>query len=86
MNKEIEVQDRVHKRHPDVTENDVLTAWHNALAARTREFGPPDIIAAAGMDSKGRLIEMLGVEMADGKVSIYHAMKLTKKMASELGL
>ena len=51
MNKEIGVQDRVHKRHPDVTENDVLTAWHNALAARTREFDPPDTIAAAGIDS-----------------------------------
>lgn len=86
MPERIEVQARVHERHPDVSEEDVRTAWRNAKAARTREFGPPDVIAAAGMDTKGRLIEMLGVELADGSVSIYHAMKLTSKMAHELGL
>lgn len=86
MRHRIEVQPRVHERHPDVDEADVLTAWRNAKSIRTREFGPPDVIAAAGADTKGRMIEMLGVEMADGSVSVYHAMKLTDKMASELGL
>ncbi len=86
MPQEIEIQARVYRRHPDVSEADVKCAWRNACAAQTREFGPPDVIAAAGADTKGRMIEMLGVEMADGSISIYHAMKLTNKMAQELGL
>ena len=32
------------------------------------------------------MIEMVGVEMEDGTVLVYHAMKLTKKMSTELGL
>ena len=58
----------------------------NALSARTREFGPPDVIAAAGADTKGRMIEMLGIKMEDDSVVVYHAMKLTQKMAQELAL
>jgi len=35
---------------------------------------------------KGRMIEMQGVKMEDDVVVIYHAMKLTQKMARELAL
>lgn len=82
----VEVLPRVSLSHPDVTDDDVRMAWTNALSARTREFGPPDVIAAAGADTKGRMIEMLGIEMEDGSVVVYHAMRLTQKMAQELAL
>jgi hypothetical protein len=38
------------------------------------------------MDTKGRLIEMVSVELEDGGVLVYHAMRLTAKMARELEL
>jgi hypothetical protein len=75
----IEVLARVSLNHPDVSDDDVRVAWLNALSVRTREFGPPDVIAATGADTKGRIIEMLGVEMEDDSVVVYHAMKLTQK-------
>lgn len=77
---------RVSERHPDVTDEDVVTAWENAVAMRHRNFDPPAYVAAAGMDTKGRLIEMVGVELEDGGVLVYHAMRLTAKMARELEL
>lgn len=57
---------RVMERHPDVTEEDVAMAWSHAIAMRHRSFDPPVHIAAAGVDTKGRLIEMIGVELEDG--------------------
>lgn len=82
----IVVHPRVAERHPDVTEEDVATAWRNAAAMRRRNFDPPAHVAAAGVDAKGRLIEMVGVELEDGGVLVYHAMRITAKMARELGL
>lgn len=86
MGVRVQVHERVALRHPNVSVNDVVTAWDNAVAIRTRKWGPPDVISAAGADAKGRMLEMLGVEMEDGTVLVYHAMKLTAKMARELGL
>lgn len=80
------VHPRVTERHPDVTEEDVITAWSTALAMRRRNFDPPSHIAAAGADTKGRIIEMVGVELEDGGVLVYHAMRLTAKMERELDL
>ena len=61
-------------------------AWRNPVAMRYRNFDVPAFIAAAGLDSHGQLIEMLGGEQEDGTVVIYHAMRMTRKMADELGL
>lgn len=80
------VHPRVGERHPDVSRDDVELAWRNARAMRHRNFDPPAYIAAAGADTHGRLIEMLGVELEGGGVLVYHAQKLTRKMARELGL
>lgn len=80
------VHERVHQRHPDVTRKDVIHAWSNPLAMRHRNFDPPAYVAAAGMDTKGRIIEMVGVELEDGSFLVYHAQKLTRKMARELEL
>lgn len=82
----VTVHQRVSERHPDVTEEDVVAAWTHATAMRYRNFDPPAHISAAGLDTKGRMIEMVGVELEDGGVLVYHAMKLRPKIADELGL
>ena len=82
----VEVHPRISAKHPDVSDEDVITAWCHAVAMRYRNFDPPVHRAAAGLDTKGRFIEMLGVELEGGGVLIYHAMKLTPKMADELEL
>lgn len=84
--RELEVHRRVSLRNPEVTTRDVEAAWHNAVAMRLRDMEFPAHIIAAGADAKGRLIEMIGVELESGRVLVYHAQKLTSKMRAELGL
>lgn len=69
-----------------LSEDDILSAWRNATAVRMRNFDIPSIYAAAGPDTRGNLIELLLAEQEDGRFVAYHAMKLTMKMARELGL
>ena len=61
-----------------------ITAWRSAIAVRRRNYDPTEYYAAAGADSHGRLLEMVGVELDDGSLLIFHAMRLTDKMAQEL--
>lgn len=84
--RKLKVHQRITLRHPDIAAHDVETAWRNAVAMRLRDMEPPAHIIAAGADSKGRLIEMIGVELDNGQVLVYHAQKLTAKMQAELGL
>lgn len=69
-----------------LSEKDILSAWKNPRAVRIRNFDIPSIYAAAGPDTRGNLIELLLAEQEDGSFIAYHAMKLTTKMARELGL
>lgn len=77
---------RIAARRSDITDADVIAGWKSAVAMRHRNFDPPAHIAAAGLDMKGRMIEMIGVELEDDGMLVYHAMKLTSKMTVELGL
>lgn len=77
---------RVSSRHPDIAEADVLAAVKTVSAVRRRNFDMPCHYCLAGADAKGRLIEVIGAEQEDGTLIVYHAMKLTAKMAAELGL
>ena len=69
-----------------LTERDIELAVDNAIAVRCRNFDPPCHYALAGSGAKGNLIEVLIAEQEDGELIVYHAMKLTPKMAKELGL
>ena len=80
------VHPRVAERHPEIQNEDAVAAWNNAIVVQNRTYSPPDIYAAAGSDNKGRLLELVGIELEDGSLLIYHAMRLTKKMRHELGL
>ena len=84
--RELKVHRRVSLRHPEVTTRDVETAWRNAVAMRLRTMEPSAHIIAAGAGAKGRLIEMIDVELDNGQALVYHAQKLTAKMQAELGL
>ena len=84
--RKLKVHQRITLRHPDIATHDVETAWHHAVAMRLRTMEPPAHIIAAGADSKGRLIEMIGVQLDNGQVLAYHAQKLTAKMQAELRL
>ncbi len=68
------------------TEGDIRHAVRFPKAARYRNFDPPAHIAIAGADESGNVIEVLGAEQEDGSLVVFHAMKLTKKMARELML
>lgn len=82
----ITVHPRVHRKHPEIHDDDAIHAWRHAIAIVNRTYNPPDYYAAAGMDSKGRLLELVGVELEDDTLMIFHAMKLSEKMKNELGL
>ncbi|MCL2068351.1 MAG: hypothetical protein FWH00_00470 [Oscillospiraceae bacterium] len=82
----ITVHPRVHRKHPEISDDDAIHAWRNAIAIINRTYNPPDYYAAAGMDTKGRVLELVGVELEDGALMIFHAMKLSEKMSKELGL
>jgi hypothetical protein len=76
----------VNKKHPEISNEDVIHAWNHAVAVIHRAYDPPDYYAAAGMDAKGRMLELVGVELEDGAILIFHAMKITEKMRKELDL
>lgn len=73
------------KKH-GCSEEDIRSAIVNACAARYRDFEIPAHVALAGPDLHGNLLEVLYAEQEDGSLVVFHAMKLSKKMARELEL
>lgn len=81
------VHHRIRERHPDVTEDDVRTAWNSQIKRRKREELHPPQYAAVGFDAKGRLLQMVAVyDPLNDVVLIFHAMRATWNMLNELGL
>lgn len=70
----VRVHPRVFERHPDLTAEEVLSAWEGTLrwVARTRSVF--DETVAVGISRGGRTLEMVGVFQRDGSWLIYHAM------------
>jgi hypothetical protein len=86
---DIEVDSRISERHPEISEADVVSAWCNALIIIERVGAPlPDVIlVAVGSDSNGRLMEMVGAVMEDGRVHVFHAMTPpSRKTYREVGI
>ena len=80
------VHPRVHERHPDISEEDVLTAWRNMLLSAPRNNGTGSWVSV-GMDGNGRLLEMVSVHNSAGQWLVYHAMTPpTKKTMRKLGV
>ena len=86
MEDDVIVHSRVHDRHPEISDEDAVSAWRNAFAIQVREYGSPEFYITAGADKKGRILELAATELDCGSILIYHAMKITTKMREELGL
>lgn len=77
------VHPRIAERHPSISPDDVESAWINAV-----EFAPrtadASVFIALGMDSKGRLLEMVARHVESAWI-VYHALTPpTKKFLKEL--
>lgn len=73
------VHPRIHEKHKELESADVIHAWKSAIVSTPRLDGSGSWIAI-GLDSKGRLLEMVAIyhtspaEIGPGKWLIYHAM------------
>lgn len=81
------VHERVGRRHPELSNRDVIYAWRHPLKSYRRARTEPTQYAAVGFDPSGRLVEMCAVYNDDlCAYVIYHAMEATPKMMHELSL
>ena len=81
---EVVVNDRIMKKHKNISKEDVLSAWNNCFIAKPRLDRPHEYIAL-GPDSSGRLIEMVAVRTKEMSWHIYHAFTPpTPRMLEEL--
>lgn len=87
MNAEAIVHPRVCERHPELTEQDVLDAWESCVRSVPRLDRDPSEHIAIGMDSHGRLIEMIARRVSVNTYLIFHAFAPpTRKALVELGM
>lgn len=70
----ITVHRRVHERHPELADDDVLAAWNNGIASTSRTHKDPIEYVAIGFDGKGRLVETVAVRSSAGDWLVFHAM------------
>lgn len=85
----IEVDPRIGRRHPELSNDDVSSAWRNALVVveRSTTTHPDTMLVAVGFDAKGRLLEMVGIVLENERVHVFHAMTPpSKKTLRETGM
>ncbi len=83
----IVIHPRVSKRHPELADKDVRSAWENQYCAVLRETDCGFRYVAVGYDSRNREIEMVAIGLEDGVWLIYHAMTPpSAKTYDELGM
>ena len=76
------VHPRIHKRHPNITQNNVLEAFESLFMWGSRFDGRG---IGLGVDSNGRVLELVWREKDDGIFIIYHALTPpTKKFLQEI--
>ena len=80
----IYVHERINRRHPEIQESDVISAFYNVFRSRKRDTGE---YVAVGSDSNSRLLELVYLEnLFENSVLIYHAQTPpTKRTEQELG-
>ncbi|MCL1799301.1 MAG: hypothetical protein FWG23_06160 [Eggerthellaceae bacterium] len=81
------VDKRVHDRHPEIEDFDVLSAWKNAISIVKRETSEKDFLVVVGVDTKSRLLELVAAEETSGALRIFHAMTPpSEKTLREVGM
>lgn len=81
----VRMHPRVSAKRPEITEQDVQTAFEEALRSRGRDTDPVQWVGV-GMDRKGRLLEFIAVEDEPDGWLVFHAMVATRKVLKEVGL
>ncbi len=81
----VRVHPRVSAKRPEISDDDVRTAFEEALRSRGRETDPIQWVGV-GMDRKGRLLEFIAVEDEPDGWLVFHAMVATTKVLNEVGL
>ena len=83
---EIKVHPRVHRRHPEIDDEDVRSAWRNAIRIVLRQLNEKDHYLVIGQGASGRVIEIVAAREDNGSVLVFHAMTPpSKKTLKELG-
>ena len=81
---QIGVHPRISRRHPEVSEADVMAAMRSMIRYKQRESGE---WIAVGTDSRSRLVELVYIYDADDDFFVYHGMPPPSgKTLRELGL
>ena len=82
---QIGVHPRISRRHPEVSEADVMAAMRSMIRYKQRESGE---WIAVGTDSRSRLVELVYIYDADDDYFfVYHGMtRSSGKTLRELGL
>lgn len=81
------VHPRIHKRHPEITEEDVQDAWIGCIRSVSRLAENTGEVVLLGCDAKGRLMEMVAKRLDTESWLVFHALTPpTKKTLVELGL
>ena len=81
------VDKRISVRHPELSCSDVAIAWLDAFVLQERLGDGACKWVALGCDSKGRVLEMVAVELEGGRTLVYHAFRPpTRKFLNELGM
>lgn len=82
----IKVLDRVFRRHPELSKEDVKTAWENRLKSQYRLDQDRPYIVGVGVAKSGKPLELIAFEDGSDTV-IFHAFTPpTKKFLTELGM
>lgn len=81
----VQAHSRVTIRHPEITAEDVVSAFENTLRSRPRDTLPVQWVGV-GTDPQGRLLEYVAVENEPDGWLVFHAMIATKKVLVEVGL
>lgn len=76
----IAIHPRIRQRHPEISDDDVLSAWGHAIVLVRREAEEKDFNVAVGSDAYGRLIEAVAA------LAFHPMTPPSRKTLAELGL
>lgn len=80
------ILDRVMKRHPELSRDEILSAWDGRVKTQFRVDGDKPYLVAVGVAHNGRAIEMIAFEDGEDTI-IFHALTPpTKKLLKEMSL
>ena len=83
----VTVHPRIHRRHPEISDQDVQDAWKGCIRSIPRLGEDIGEFVMLGCDTKGRLIEMVAKRLDTDDWLVYHALTPpTKKTLIELGI